>query len=1088
MVLCTSQGTVRFDMLNERQPSLKKRALSLSEGCDTVARFGGKQGCIGRWIFGTLKSTWRLPITDRPRIGEIPSFINGEMKFLPHIAILLASFITADCLGQLVINEGCNKNYSLLSDEDGDFEDWIEIHNAGTSPVDLFEYSLSDDASPGEWTFPHQLIQPGEFMVIFCSGKDRYASSAFTSVLSDSTFQPQSGWNTHQLSVPFQWDGISNIVLNLCTFNPFYTNNSIHSQSPTAYNSSITAVNEPGSACAYSSGGVSRQRPDIRFNASTLGTGTLQNGYFDYPSPYSNWYGSSRQQYLYKASELLAAGLTPGNIDSIAFDVVVPCPTGFASLELGMACTGEEALGSNFIPAAGNRNHTNFKINSTGETIILFDPSGLPVSSLDVACGPGYDVSMGSLPDTSSDIKRFISPTPGATNNTSLAYDDYALAPVFSVNSGIHNTPFSVVISDPNLSGSTIHYTLDGSDPDTTTATWNGIPINISQSTILRARAYATGAIPSTITSASYLLNIRHTTPVVSVISDPDDLFGPTGMFDNPTLDLLKAASIDYFDSTASHNLLFSQRAGIIMDGGWGSRGNPQRPFRIKLDDGVLGDGRVTGTILSDRPTRNEYNEFYLFNGGGNYAALPYKDAAQCRMMGQGVNTYYAASTPVTVYINGEYWGLYDMKEKFNTEMFRIYDGATENTIEIAGSSAQYGFQLRAMEGDVQHFYDSFNSFMQLNPSDTGFWTQADRYFDMVHYNDYIIAEIWMNNVDWGANYNNIKIYRSDATDFSWRYCLMDLEYGLLPNHGSLFGGNFSYNCTFDLLGGLFSHQSIDPGNPHLSVFWRGLQNDRFRNYFINRFADQMNTVYRPSRLIAIENSIFSQTLPEMPAHFTRWHDPNNVPGHMNAYLQYHQLFESELACRPDNMRDHIRNTFNLPRQVDVELDVFPTNAGKINISTISPENYPWNGIYFDGVPIKIEAVALPGYRFSHWESNGLVTDTLDPVFMDTLSTNRADFTAHYSVVTGSLEEPVSGLLIYPNPAHDRLAIKPEANTGKIQRVVVCDIVGKQFELKVLAEGRSTYMADISDLEPGYYVMTGIAENGKGFRGVFVKQ
>lgn len=1003
------------------------------------------------------------------------------------VLITLLALIVNETFGQLVINEGSNKNYSTISDEDGDFEDWIEIYNSGATAIDLFNYSLSDNSNPGEWVFPHQIIQPNQFIIVFCSEKDRFSSSPFTNVLTDSTFTPQAGWNTHHFSTPFYWDGVSNIVLNLCTYNSFYQCNSIHSQSVTTYNSATIALNYPGSACGFNGGSNAQQRPNIRFNSTTVGTGTVQNGYYDYPSAYSNWYEGARQQYLFTATELLAAGLSAGNIDSLAFDVIATCPTNFQLFELSLANTGINSLPPNFIPTAGNFNHSNFKISSNGETIKLYNPSNIQISSLNINCGPGYDVSTGRFPDASVTIKKFSGPTPGLSNNGSLPSDNYTMAPVLSVNSGIYTSAFSVNISDPNNPGANIYYTLDASDPDTNSILWNGIPISVSQTTIVRARSFLNGYIQSTITSASYLFNLNHTTPIISLISDSLNLFGPTGMFDNPTLDLLKASSIDYFDSTANHNLLFSQRAGIIMDGGWGSRGNPQRPFRIKLDDGVLGQGPAIGTFLSDRPNRNQYSDFYLFNGGGVYMVLPLKDAVQVKMMGEGTNSYYPASRPVTVYINGEYWGLYDMKEKFNTEMFEIYDGAIENTIEILGSSAQYGFQLRAIEGDVQNFYDSYNLFSQINPLDTNFWTQADQYFDMIYYNDYIIAELWMNNVDWGANYNNIKIYRSNATNYMWRYCLFDLEYGLLPNHGWLNGAN-NYNCTTDLLGGIINHQTVDPGNPHLNIFWKGLQNDRFRNYFINRFADQMNTVYMPSRLLAIENSMYNQTLPEMPAHFARWGDPNNVPAHMNGYLQYHQLFSDELACRPDNMRNQIQSNFNLPQQVQVELDVFPTNGGEISISTIKPDNYPWNGIYFDGVPIQIEALAMPGYQFSHWESNGLITDTLNAVFLDTLTTSAISFTAHFVSTLGIGELKPSVFHIYPNPTSEHLTIKLKENIGKINQLSVYDVLGKEYQLDNKQNGTTEYWINVSTLGPGFYLIKCQTDDGKLYHGEFIKQ
>jgi hypothetical protein len=1004
------------------------------------------------------------------------------MNKWPTVMLVFFYLLAGKVSGQLVINEGSNKNYSALADEHGEYEDWIEIYNAGNTTVDLVNYSLSDNATPGQWVFPHQLIQPGGFVLVFCSGENRYSSEPFVTVVNDTTFQPQSGWNTHDFSNSFIWDGFSNLVVNLCNYNAYYTNNSVHSQTQTTYNSSLSGFTDGGSACGFTSGGNAQLRPNIRLNSSIIGAGFAQNGPYDYPSPYGNWYWSSRQQYLFRAEELSAAGLLPGPLDSLAFDVIAPCPTGFSLMEISMANTGVDVLSADFIPSAGNKNHTNFKIDSEGETISLYSPSSVLVSSLHVNCGPGYDVSVGAFPDGSSGVKKFSTPTPGMSNNTAVSADNYALAPNFSLNSGIYTSPISVSISDPNLPNAIVHYTVDGSDPDTTSPVWNGTPVFIFQTTVLRARAFVNGLIPSTTTSAGYLFNVNHITPIISVMTDPENLFGPQGMFDNPGLDLLKAASIDYFDSTSSHNLLFSRRAGIVMDGGWGSRGLPQRPFRIKFGDGVLGQGPVSGNIIPGRPLRNQYSDFMLRNGSNNFLILPHKDAAQVKMMGDGSNAYYAAWRPVSVYINGTYWGLYELREKFNTEMFALAENATESTVEILGSSAQYGFQLRAIEGDVQNFYDAYAQFSQLNPSDTSFWSLADQYFDMEYYTDYVIGEVFMNNADWAFNYNNLKIYRSDATGFRWRYCLMDMEYGLLPNPSN------DFTCSYDLLGQLMNWGNVDPNNPHITIFLKGIQNNRFRNYFINRFADQLNSRYLPSRLTAIENTMFNQTVAESANQFQRWGDPNNVPAQVTHFYQTHLTFLDELVCRPEQARNYIQAHFNLPQQVDLQLDVLPAGAGKIRISTLTPDTYPWNGIYFDGVPVRIEAIAEPGYQFSHWGQNGLMSDTLNPVFLDTLTANDIEFTACFYSTLSIPETDGMAISVYPNPSSDRVTISLTYGNVAPLNIHVVDVLGKVHALPFSAVGPNEISADVSGLSSGYYVILYTAVDGKIVRGGFIKR
>jgi hypothetical protein len=368
----------------------------------------------------------------------------SKLILLNYVISILALFFSSFTFSQLVINEGSNKNYTVLADEDGDYEDWIEIFNAGSSPIDLFNYSLSDNSTPGEWFFPHQIIQPNEYITVFCSEKNRYFSSPFSTVLYDSIFSVQTGWSNHSFSSPFYWDGISNIILSVCSYSDYWTNNSVHAQTATAYNSTTLAGGEAGaaSACNYPNGWtVVSQRPNLRLNNVIIDNGTIQNSPFDYPAPYGNWYWTSKHQILLRGNELQSAGLSAGFIDSLAFEIVAPDPASYNYIELSLASTGLNEMTTRFIPNGGNFNHTNFKISSTGETIKLYNPSGTMVSALNVNCGPGYDVSIGHFLDASGALKRFSSPTPGVSNNNSIPSDGYAAAPVFSINSGIYTRP-----------------------------------------------------------------------------------------------------------------------------------------------------------------------------------------------------------------------------------------------------------------------------------------------------------------------------------------------------------------------------------------------------------------------------------------------------------------------------------------------------------------------------------------------------------------------------------------------------------------------------------------------------------------------
>jgi hypothetical protein len=939
-----------------------------------------------------------------------------------YVVCIFASMIIYNgIIAQVVINEGSNRNYSSIADEDGDYPDWVELFNSGNDTISLLNYSITDKSSnPVKWIFPDVLLSPGQFKTVFCSDKNRKPVSGFVNTINTGAFTPILGWNTHTFTTPFYWDGTSNILINVCSYSSIgYTTNSVFNQTITSFPSTVFAAQDGSpSACSQGYGTVVYQRPNMKLNGITVGTGNVQNSPYDYPAPYGNWYWGAKNQMLILASELTQSGLTAGYISSIAFSVAGTDPgTVYDYIDINMKLVLSTAVSSHFEIVDPNNNlHTNFKISKSGETIYLYSPLQSLQSSLFVNCN-GLDNSRGSYPDASTDSFLFGIATPSATNNFSNPFTGYLLPPVFSVQSGIYDAPFKVSISNPNVGTSFVQYTTDGSDPSSFSSIYTGDSIDITSSTVLKAHAVYNGVLPSPTAVSSYLMGISHVTPVISVVTDNENLYGQNGIFDNWWLDWQRPAYVEYFDST--QQLIFSQNSGMQMDGGaGGSRANPQHSFRLELDNSVLGDGPVNYILIPNRPERNKYSTFYLRNGSNQYLILPYKDATQVMAMGNGTNNYYSAWRPVTVYINGSYFGLYELREKIDSEYFKTLEGSDSDSTDILSLSYWYGGALRPTHGSVDAFWASYAAFNSLDPNDPDYWNLADSYFDMHWYNDYIIGESWMGNTDWPGN--NIKIYRSDKTNFRWRFCLIDLELAMLPNG--------STDCYFDHIQYMLG---IDPSNPYVNIWLKGIQNGRFRNYFINRYADILNTSYHNDRISAIENNMYNQTVIEMRNEFARWGDPNNVLQQMLQFYNNHLLFRSQLAERNTQVRNHLQSNFALPNQVDVILNVDPPDAGKIRISTITPEIYPWNGVYFNGIPIQIEALPNPGYTFLHWGNNPLIGDTLNPVFNDTLNSEIAHFTAHFANFTSVKPyEKSSDFILFPNPVQNNLFL---VNKGAIK-------------------------------------------------------
>lgn len=88
--------------------------------------------------------------------------------------LLVCAALRGPAGATLRINEVMASNGSTIADEDGGYEDWIELANLGTEPLDLDGWGLSDDyGSPFRWVFPSVTLEPGGLLLLWASGKDR---------------------------------------------------------------------------------------------------------------------------------------------------------------------------------------------------------------------------------------------------------------------------------------------------------------------------------------------------------------------------------------------------------------------------------------------------------------------------------------------------------------------------------------------------------------------------------------------------------------------------------------------------------------------------------------------------------------------------------------------------------------------------------------------------------------------------------------------------------------------------------------------------------------------------------------------------
>ncbi len=901
---------------------------------------------------------------------------------------------------QVVFNEGSNRNYTQLADTDNDFPDWLELYNTGTAQT-MTGYFLSDSKSElTKWTFPSITIAQNQWMLVFASGK--YTASNVinhweTAVNDNDTWQwtnPTAGTSSSWTTVGFDastWssgqggfgfgDGDDNTTFSNTNISVY--SRKIFSISDTSIiNGAVLHMDYDDGFIAYLNG-----QEIARSNCSgnpTWNT-TADNGHealmYQLLNPEEYRLDMDLVKSVWKQGNNVLA-IHVMNQSLASSDIT---SRGFLSFGIENTTILFSSPPSWFTIAASSNLHTNFKIAEKGETIYLSHGAGIIDDSLVVPGKLPLDASYGRTQDGAATNGLFTTATPNATNNLQTAYTNgFEPNPIVDKVPGFY--PSAILISiTTSAATAQIYYTLDGQTP-TTSATLYTVPFTLSSSAVLIVKSFSTtGKLPSESVVNSYFINeVPTNAGIMCITTDDVNLYGPTGIYDNYTSDWKKPCYIEYFEPS-THVLAFEQRAGLKIDGGaGGSRSQPQRSFRVEPGNGTLGDGALKYPLQPFRPNRKEYETFYLRNGSNQYLYYPCKDAIETKCMAYGTDIPYSEYTAVQVYLNGQYWGWYELREKQDADYFLQNYGIDNDSLELLGASYFYGGVLRGIEGvdPVSKFNKDYNALTNLSTNSSSYWDDAALRFDLPNYIDYICMQSWIGNTDWP--YNNIKIFSGPQTKHKWRFGIIDLEWSLEPNGWQ--------NSSFDHIDFMKNYST---SFPYLGIWQKSINNTTFKDNFINRFADLMNTNWLVDSLHKIANSRYDETKPELPKTFERWGNPFDVSGQMATFDNAHQTMLSELAARSTNVRGHILSNFNLPKEVTITLDVAPVGAGKIKISTVKPSVYPWTGIYFDGIPVAIEAIANPGYTFNNWTYNSLLSSLTNKLFLDTL-TSSATFNANF--------------------------------------------------------------------------------------------
>ncbi len=403
--------------------------------------------------------------------------------------------------------------------------------------------------------------------------------------------------------------------------------------------------------------------------------------------------------------------------------------------------------------------------------------------------------------------------------------------------------------------GGVIYYTTDGSTPSVNSTQYTG-PITISSTKAIRAVTVAGGMITSDETVATYLFEDTHSLPVVCLSINSGDLSYVFGSAERSDV-RERGGYVEYYEADGTLGVSFP--AGLRIAGA-GTRTAAQKSINLYLRGGY-GRSSVTYPFF-DGYGITTFKSLSLRNMGAWQDPTRLKDVF-ISMAANGLNVDNAQAKFAVVYINGQYWGLYEFKENQNEEYFASRYGIDpDKLVMIRGN--KYNVETGRSDPDIVDLY----SLSQQNMNNPDYFAEYTSLADSEYFMDYLIAETFFNCAD---TYNQKYAHTTDNT-LKWRPVYYDFDLSL-------------GKATSDDLGTFFQdiyvRQAVDSlGKKHetyMYLYNAFIKNDTWKQQFIVRYAEVLNTVFTNDKLLALYDSLVASIEDEIPLTSARWGYPSSA-------------------------------------------------------------------------------------------------------------------------------------------------------------------------------------------------------------------
>ena len=877
--------------------------------------------------------------------------------FLFITASLLLSF--TDSNSEIVINEVQSSNAQTLFDEDNDSPDWIEFYNRSDNAVNLQGYSLFDkDDVAKAWKFPDITIEGKSYLLVHASDKHKYKSDYYTieasgiGILSYTAidqflflYQEKSEdfsirMCIRSVQVPFVFGRAGLIVRSDTTATAPYAGVFVSNEESNSIRVQHRHTEQTNPDLIHFSLGVSypdyisltRKGDSLSFCIESETGYCLQERTVYFPKQLSKEYigiaASSAQ--IDTTGKFVISDLS---IDGEAYD-----PADLTKMNIDGNNSHGKYRGTAYYK---DELHAEFKLSDEGESLYMWDNNDNLIDELKIPALK-TDVSYGRFKDGSS-VSRYMKPTPGDANDN--MYKGILAPIVVSSDSIFHDSAFNAVLEHDEVDAE-IYYTLDGSFPDEKSAKYGGGSLNIDSSCVLKAIAFKDGYLQSDMLVRTYLINEPRNLPVFCLSASPESLWSlDSGFFEaNLFSDKRMPVSFEYYDNS---EVYYGTKSYLKLHGHGPARALPQRSFRVHSSNSL---GDVSYTINVFGGTQGyELDKILIRNGGQDWYNSLLRDPFHSVLAQQiehleGLN-YRAAN----IYINGKYYAMANLREKFDEDHLKYKHNISEKSINVMSNLDEINY------GSSQTYYDTFNYILQNDMKIQSNFDVVSEGFDLLNMCDYAVLNLFSMNFDWPQN--NLKYWSSSEIDGKWRWVVWDMDWttGMDWATWPTWGNVNKFYKTADSLPSIYQFSNL---------FIKLLENEKYKSYYLNRTCDLLNTTLEPSNTIPILDSLVAIISDDISRQKEKW---GQSIDNWNTQID---RFNTFLQLRPHEFRMNLSNHYDLEGYSKIDIKTIPENAGRIKISTLQLDSLPWSGYYLNNVPINVEVIPNPGYEFEYWSGD----------------------------------------------------------------------------------------------------------------------